>query len=112
MMAEKRSGLRKGVVLSLVIALMMVITVATGWVGLYQAENITRLHRWMTATGKFWLVWRLCLYAALGWGSRKIWQRVKHQAGHHATLIRMMVVSLLFILLGEYALSGHVEGTT
>ncbi|MDC9589571.1 hypothetical protein PSI23_09695 [Xenorhabdus sp. XENO-10] len=87
----------------------MVITVASGWAGLNQAENITRLHRWVTAIGKFWLIWRLCLYAVLGWGCRKIWQRTKHQAEHRATLIRMMVASLLFILLGEYALSGNIE---
>ncbi|WP_099114989.1 hypothetical protein [Xenorhabdus miraniensis] len=110
-MAEKHSIFRKGVTLSLIIAFVVIITVVTGWTGLYQAKNITRLHHWVTATGGFWLVWRSGLYAVLGWGSWKIWQRVKHQAEHHATLIRMMVVSLLFILLGEYALSGYVEGT-
>ncbi|CDH04837.1 putative exported protein [Xenorhabdus bovienii str. oregonense] len=112
MMAEKHSVFRKGAALSLalVIALVMVITLATGWVGLHQAEKLTEFHHWVTQTGRFWLVWRLCLYAVLGWGGQKIWQRTKQQPEYRAVLIRMMVASLLFILLGEYVLSGHVEG--
>ncbi|WP_340617122.1 hypothetical protein [Xenorhabdus entomophaga] len=106
-MAEKISVLRKGVALSLIIALVMVITLATGRPGLQQAENLTQLHRWITDTGEFWLIWRLCLYAVLGWGSRKIWRRTQNQKTHRATLIRMLVVSLMFILLCEYALSGN-----
>ncbi|MEX0447630.1 hypothetical protein [Xenorhabdus sp. SGI246] len=110
MMAEKHSVFRKGVALSLVIALVIIITVATGWVGLHQAEKLTEFHHWVTQTGGVWLVWRLGLYAILGWGGQKIWHRTKHLPEYRATLIRMMVASLLFILLGEYALSGHIEG--
>ncbi|PHM23584.1 hypothetical protein [Xenorhabdus budapestensis] len=106
-MAEKSSILRKGVALLLIIALVMIITLATGWLGLQQAENLTQFQRWITETGQFWLIWRLCLYAVLGWGSRKIWQRTKHQKMYRATLIRMLVASLLFILLCEYALPGN-----
>ncbi|PHM23941.1 hypothetical protein [Xenorhabdus budapestensis] len=109
-MAAMISTLRKGAVLSLLIVLVMGITLATGWVGLHQAEKFNRIHHWITETGGVWLVWRLCLYAGLGWGSWKIWQRTKHQRVHRAALMRMMVASLLFILLGEYALSGHIEG--
>ncbi|MBC8947294.1 hypothetical protein [Xenorhabdus indica] len=111
MMAEKHSVFRKGVALSLVIALVMIITVATGWVGLHQAEKLTEFRHWVTQTGGVWLVWRSGLYAILGWGGQKIWQREKHLPEYRAVLIRMMAVSLLFILLGEYALSGHVEET-
>ncbi|KLU16142.1 MULTISPECIES: hypothetical protein [Xenorhabdus] len=109
-MAAMITTLRKGVVLLLIIALVIVISLAIGWAGLHQAENITEMHHWVTETRGFWLVWRLCLYAVLGWGSRKIGQRTIHQPEYRATLIRVMVVSLLFIVLGEYALSGHLEG--
>ncbi|MBC8954855.1 hypothetical protein [Xenorhabdus sp. PB62.4] len=110
MRAKTISVFRKGVALSLIIALVMIITVATGWVGLHQAENIIRMHHWVTETGRFWFVWRLGLYAVLGWSCRKIGQRVKHQTEHRVTLIRMRVSSLLFILLCEYALSGNIGG--
>ncbi|PHM45555.1 hypothetical protein [Xenorhabdus miraniensis] len=108
-MAEKHSILRKGAVLSLLIVLMVGITLATGWVGLHQAEKLNLIHHWVTETGGFWLVWRLCLYTVLGWGGKKIWQKTTHQPEYRAVLIRIMVVSLLFILLGEYALSGNIE---
>ncbi|MDC9615790.1 hypothetical protein PSI19_18320 [Xenorhabdus khoisanae] len=110
MMAEKHSVFRKGAVLSLLIVLVMGITVAVGWVGLHQAEKLNRIHHWLTQTGGVWFVWRLCLYAVLGWGGKKTWQRVKHQPEYRAMLIRMMAASLLFILLGEYALPGLMEG--
>ncbi|MEQ1966511.1 hypothetical protein ABLA30_05545 [Xenorhabdus nematophila] len=104
------STVKKGIMRSLLIALaMVIITIATGWVGLHQAENITGMYHWVTETGEAWLIWRVCLYAVLGWGSWKIWQRTIHQPAHRAALIRMMVASLLFILLGEYALSGAIE---
>ncbi|WP_340609781.1 hypothetical protein [Xenorhabdus bharatensis] len=111
MIAEKHSVFRKGAVLLLAIAVMMVITVAAGWVGLHQAEKLHRIHDWVTETGGVWLIWRLGLYAVLGWGGQKTWQRVKHLPAYRAALMRMMVVSLLFILLGEYALSGNTGGT-
>ncbi|MBC8946568.1 hypothetical protein [Xenorhabdus indica] len=109
-MAAMITTLRKGVVLLLIIALMMVISLAIGWAGLHQAENITEMHHWVIETRGFWLVWRLCLYAVLGWNSWKIGQRTIYQPEYRTTLIRMMVVSLLFIVLGEYALSGTIEG--
>ncbi|WP_338883071.1 hypothetical protein [Xenorhabdus sp. TH1] len=89
--------------------LVMVITVATSWIGGHQAEKLHHIHHWVTETGGVWLVWRLGLYAVLSWGGQKIWQRVKHLPEYRAMLIRMMVASLLFILLGEYALSGTIE---
>ncbi|WP_047686278.1 hypothetical protein [Xenorhabdus siamensis] len=109
-MTKKHAVFRKGVVLSLLIVLVMGITLATSWVGLHQAEKLDRIHHWVTETGGVWFVWRLGLYVLLGWGGQKIWQRTKHQPEYRATLIRMMAVSLLFILLGEYAPSGHIEG--
>ncbi|MBE8597376.1 hypothetical protein [Xenorhabdus sp. BG5] len=110
-MAAMIPTLRKGVVLLLIIALVMVISLAIGWAGLHQAEKLTEIYHWVAETGEFWLVWRLCLYAVLCWGSWKIGQKATHQPAHRAALIRMMVVSLLFILLGEYTLSGSIEVT-
>ncbi|WP_340622327.1 hypothetical protein [Xenorhabdus siamensis] len=111
MMTEKHSIFRKGAVLSLLTVLVMGITFATGWVGLHQAENLSRLHHWMTATEGVWFVWRLSLYMILGWIGKKIWQKTTHQPVYRAALMRMMVASLLFILLGEYVLSGTIEVT-
>ncbi|MBC8949929.1 hypothetical protein ACNFJN_15545 [Xenorhabdus budapestensis] len=109
MMAEKRSIVRKGVGLLLVIALVMTVTLATSWAGMRYPENLSAFNRWMESYQSLWLLWRLSLYGWLLWGSRKIWQRVKHQAEHRIMLIRMRVTSLLFILLGECALSGAIE---
>ncbi|MDC9589543.1 hypothetical protein PSI23_09520 [Xenorhabdus sp. XENO-10] len=100
---------RKSIRVSLIITLVIIITSVTGWLGLTHPEKAAALHHWMEKTGEAWLIWRWCLYAVLAWGSWKIWQRTTYQKTHRAALIRMMVVSLLFILLGEYALSGAIE---
>ncbi|MGJ0624671.1 hypothetical protein [Xenorhabdus bovienii] len=100
---------RKSLRVSLIITLVIIITFVTGGLGLAYPEKAAALHHWMEKTGEAWLIWRGCLYTALGWGSWKIWQRTTYQKAHRAALIRMMVASLLFILLGEYALSGAIE---
>ncbi|WFQ79970.1 hypothetical protein PXH59_01900 [Xenorhabdus sp. SF857] len=110
-MAAMIPTLRKGVVRLLIIALVMVISLAIGWAGLHQAEKFTEMYHWVIETKGFWLVWRLCLYATLGWGGWKIWQVVKCRPEYRAPLMRIMVASLLLILLGEYALSGTIEVT-
>ncbi|MBD2801318.1 hypothetical protein ID854_12830 [Xenorhabdus sp. M] len=106
MMAEKRkrARLRKGIGLLLIIALVMVVTLAIGWAGGNYPETLTALNRWLERYQSLWLLWRLSLYGGLLWGGWKIGQRVKHQAEYRMTLRRMMAASLLFILLGEYAL--------
>lgn len=101
---------RKSLRASLIITLVIIITLVTGWLGLTHPEKASALHHWMEKTGILWRVWRFGLYLVLAWGSWKIWQRTIHQPAYRATLIRMMVVSLLFIALGEYALSGTIEG--
>ncbi|QTL40334.1 hypothetical protein HGO23_02665 [Xenorhabdus budapestensis] len=102
---------RKSIRASLIITLVIIITLVTGWLGLTHSEKASALHHWMEKTGPLWRVWRYGLYLGLAWGSWKIWQKTTHQPEYRATLIRMMVVSLLFIVLGEYALSGSVEVT-
>ncbi|WP_237385410.1 hypothetical protein [Xenorhabdus sp. Sc-CR9] len=106
MMAEKSSRVRNGVALSLIIALVMAMTLVAGWVGMRYPETLSAFNRWLERHQSLWLLWRLSLYGWLFWGGWKTWQRVKHQAEYRATLMRMMVVSLLFILLGEYVLSA------
>ncbi|MBD2827084.1 hypothetical protein, partial [Xenorhabdus szentirmaii] len=81
-------------------------TLAIGWVGMNDPETLSALNRWMERYQSLWLLWRLSLYGWLLWGGWKIGQSVKHQAEYRTTLRRMMGVSLLFILLGEYALSA------
>ncbi|OTA19821.1 exported protein [Xenorhabdus beddingii] len=95
----------------MVIMVMVVITCLAGWAGLSHPEKASALHHWMEKTGPVWRVWRLCLYLALGWCSGKIWQRVKYQPEYRPYLIRMMLASLLFMLLCEYALSDS-QGET
>ncbi|WP_319931194.1 hypothetical protein [Xenorhabdus santafensis] len=104
MMAEKRARLKRGIGLSLIIALAMVVTLTAGWAGMNYPETLSALNRWMARYQSLWLLWRLSLYGWLLWGGWKIGQRVKHQAEYRTTLRRMMAVSGLFILLGEYAL--------
>ncbi|KLU15217.1 MULTISPECIES: hypothetical protein [Xenorhabdus] len=101
---------RKSIRASLIITLVISITLVTGWLGLTYPEKASALHHWMGKTGSLWQVWRCGLYLVLAWGSWKIWQRTIHQLEYRTTLIRVMVVSLLFILLCEYALSGTLEG--
>ncbi|MBD2826940.1 hypothetical protein, partial [Xenorhabdus szentirmaii] len=79
-------------------------TLAIGWAGMNDPETLSALNRWMERHQSLWLLWRLSLYGWLLWGGWKIGQRVKHQAEYRTTLRRMMAVSGLFILLGEYAL--------
>ncbi|MDE9536718.1 hypothetical protein [Xenorhabdus bovienii] len=105
-MAKKRARLKRGIGLSLIIVLAMAVTLATGWAGMNYPDTLSALNRGMARHQSLWLLWRLSLYGGLLWGGWKIWQRVKHQAEYRTTLRRMMVVSLLFILLGEYALSA------
>ncbi|MBD2816431.1 hypothetical protein ID850_17165 [Xenorhabdus sp. Flor] len=103
-MTAKRSGLRKGPGLFGIIVLVMTVTLAIGWVGMRYPDTLSALRRGLANYQLLWLVWRLSLYMLLAWGSRKVWRRVRHQAATRAMLIRMMGSSLLFILLGEYAL--------
>jgi hypothetical protein len=105
------TGWKKGALRLLVMALVVAVTLATAGFGLHQAENLTGLHHWVRNTGGFWLLWRLGIYAALGWGSWKIGRRVKHWAEYRNPLLRMVLFSLLVILLGEYALCSQAEAT-
>ncbi|MBD2785961.1 hypothetical protein ID858_16115 [Xenorhabdus sp. DI] len=98
---------KKGFRTALIITVVTIITLVMGGAGLNHAEKFTDLYHWIAKTKPLWLVWRLGLYLVLGWGGWKIWQVTKTKPEYRAVLIRIMAVSLLFILLGEYALSGH-----
>ncbi|CAM4032455.1 hypothetical protein [Xenorhabdus thuongxuanensis] len=102
---------KKGFRVLLVLIAVMVVTLLMGWAGMEYPEKMSALNQWIMKTKAVWLVWRGCLYVTLGWGGWKIWQRTIQQPEYRVTLIRVMVVSLLFILLGEYALSGSIEVT-
>ncbi|EOK8278573.1 hypothetical protein ABK622_RS17365 [Escherichia coli] len=51
-----------------------------------------------------WLGWRLCLYSAIGWLGWRIWHAPGFRAEYRASFLRMATVSVLFILLCEYAI--------
>ncbi|MDC9615247.1 hypothetical protein PSI19_15500 [Xenorhabdus khoisanae] len=101
--------LKKGFRVFLTISVVMIVTLLMGWAGMEHPEKASALHHWMEKTGILWRVWRFGLYLGLAWGSWKIWQRTIHQPEYRAILIRMRVISLLFIVLGEYVLSGSIE---
>ncbi|MBD2822828.1 hypothetical protein ID852_19590 [Xenorhabdus sp. 42] len=105
-MAKKRAGLKRGIGLSLIIALVMVVTLTVGWAGMNYPETLSALNRGLARYQSLWLLWRLSLYGWLLWGGWKIGQSVKHQAEYRTALRRIMGGSLLCILLGEYALSA------
>ncbi|MEQ2024905.1 hypothetical protein ABLB84_03785 [Xenorhabdus szentirmaii] len=108
-MVGKRSMVRKGVVLSLIVALVMTVMLATGWAGMHYPENLSAFNRWMGSYQSLWLLWRLSLYGGLLWGGRKVWLLTKNKPAYRAPLKRMMTASVLFILLCEYTLSGGME---
>ncbi|MBD2814920.1 hypothetical protein ID850_09115 [Xenorhabdus sp. Flor] len=96
---------KKGFRAVLIITVVTIITLVMGRSGFNHAEKLTDLYHWIAKTKPFWLVWRLGLYLMLGWGGWKIWQATKSKP-YRAALLRMMAVSLLFILLCEYTLSA------
>ncbi|CDH04844.1 putative exported protein [Xenorhabdus bovienii str. oregonense] len=105
--AKASSRLKKGAGIALAIAAVLL----TGWAGMRYPEYLSAFRHGMENHQSLWLVWRLSLYALLGWGSRKIFQATQHKPAYRAPLIRMMTASLLFLLLCEYALSGSMGGS-
>ncbi|CDM88615.1 hypothetical protein [Xenorhabdus bovienii] len=106
-MAER---LKKGTGIFLLIIAVILLTVLTGWVGMTDPDKMAALTDWVAKTKSLWLVWRGGLYVALSWSGWKIWQVAKRKPEYRGPLRRIMVTSLLFILLCEYALSGNIEG--
>lgn len=60
--------------------------------------------RWMQSTRYGWLLWRLALYALVAWGLWKIRHAPGFREEFRGPLLRISVVSVLFIALCEYAM--------
>ena len=73
-------------------------------IGLSYSDEFLALRHWMQRTSTGWLVWRLMLYSALGWGLWKIWHAPGCKPEYKASLKRMAIVSALFLLACEYAM--------
>lgn len=74
-------------------------------------KQMSAIRDWMASTWLGWLVWRMVLYTVLVWGIWKIWHAPGFKSVWRTALLRMAAISLLFILLSEYALlHGMVAG--
>ena len=51
-----------------------------------------------------WLIWRLCVYCALGWWGWKIWHAPGFRPNTGHLFFCMATVSVLFVLLCEYSI--------
>ncbi|HBD1844097.1 TPA: hypothetical protein KIA93_000303 [Salmonella enterica] len=80
--------------------------------GIEHPGEMAALRDWMFAGRYGWLLWRLMLYAALGWGVWKIRRAPGFKPEYQTPLLRMTVVSVAFILVCEYALFSGMEGVT
>ncbi|MDF7679940.1 hypothetical protein PT300_04650 [Enterobacteriaceae bacterium ESL0689] len=69
----------------------------------YSADTAA-LNAWIYATRFGWLIWRLILYIALGWGIWKIHKAPGFRDEYRQPLRRISIISLMFVLLCEYAL--------
>lgn len=73
-------------------------------VGVSYPGEFIALRHWMQRTSIGWLVWRLMLYGVLGWGFWKIWHAPGCKPEYRASLKRMAIVSVMFLLACEYAM--------
>ncbi|RLM24773.1 hypothetical protein BIY29_08640 [Brenneria alni] len=71
-------------------------------IGLSYPNEFLALRHWMQQTSAGWLAWRLMLYIALGWGGWKIWHAPGCKPEYKASLKRMAIVSVMFLLACEY----------
>lgn len=59
---------------------------------------------WFNAYRFGWFVWRMAIYTFLGWSAWRIYKAKNLGEKNRNSLTRMVLVSLVFILLCEYAL--------
>ncbi|MEQ9859549.1 hypothetical protein OI450_05800 [Pectobacterium cacticida] len=73
-------------------------------IGLSYPDEFLDLRHWMQRTSLGWLAWRLMLYGVLGWGFWKIWHAPGCKPEYKASLKRIAIVSVIFLLACEYAI--------
>lgn len=69
----------------------------------YPVEAAT-VKAWMTGHRYGWLVWRLMLYIATGWGVWKVWHAPGFRPEYRQPLLRMLAASGALILICELVL--------
>ena len=62
---------------------------------------------WMASHRLGWLVWRLMLYTATGWGVWKIWHAPGFRAEYRRPMIRMLIISSIVVLICESVILGR-----
>jgi nucleoside recognition membrane protein YjiH len=87
--------------LSLTIFMMVALIVAG--LALSNPAETTSLLNGFNAYRFVWLAWRLTIYVFLGWNVWRISQAPTLRKEYRKPLIRMLLVSLMFVLLCEYA---------
>jgi hypothetical protein len=75
--------------------------------GLQNPDEAAAIKSWMTEHRYSWFILRLALYVGIGWGAWKIWHAPGFWAEYRRPLIRMLIVSAVFILICEWVLLGR-----
>lgn len=85
-------------------ALFMVVSLMVADTAMKHPGEAAAFRRWMQSTRYGWLLWRLALYALVAWGLWKIRHAPGFREEFRRPLLRISVVSVLFIALCEYAM--------
>ena len=85
-------------------ALFMVVSLMVADTAMKHPTEAAAFRSWMQSTRYGWLIWRLALYALVAWGLLKIRHAPGLQESYRRPLLRISVVSVLFIALCEYAM--------
>ncbi len=101
---NKKTKIKKIVYTSGALLISMVLALFIADVAIRYPWGVSAFSEWMRAHRSGWLIWRLFIYILLGWG---IW-RIVHAPGfrveYRQPLMRICCVSVVFILICEYAL--------
>lgn len=99
-----KSALVRGGLILLSLIIFMFVALMIAGAAMNHPEDATIFNAWLYASRFGWLVWRLALYAALGWGIWRIHKAPGFRNEYRRPLRRMSAVSIVFTLLCEYAL--------
>jgi len=87
--------------------IFVAITFIGGWlasVGMQHPDEVASFRAWMSAHRYGLLAWRLVVYAFLVWMFLKIWNAPGLKAEYRRPLVRIVGVSILFVLVCEYSI--------
>ncbi|WP_297201566.1 hypothetical protein [uncultured Pluralibacter sp.] len=102
-MTVRKALTRAGIFLACM-ALFMVVSLIVADTAMKHPGEAAAFRRWMQSTRYGWLIWRLALYALVAWGLWKIRHAPGFREEFRRPLLRISVVSVLFIALCEYAM--------